>query len=517
MSLAATAGSAWRRGGKPRALVLGLGRSGFSAARWLASEGWEVVALEDDPGVAERARADSLLSGPFSSIEGAPPAERAAELARSADLVVPSPGVPFSHPAVAAAVTAGTEVCGELELAWRLLALAQGVERPEVRRGGSGAVAPEGAGAVRLVAVTGTNGKTTVTQLVTAMLVASGLGAVAAGNVGYPHREAVADVLGSGDALAGRPGGKQAAGSSPPEAPAPVLVVEVSSFQLHYSRSFRPDVSCWLNLAPDHLDWHPDLGHYAQAKERVWANQVPGSTVVVNADDPVVMGAASRVPAGVRVVTFGAGAGDGPEPDWRAGRDGVRGPYGTFVAAEDLPRALPHDLCNTAAACAVAMAAGASAEGCAKAARATPAPPHRVELVGEAGGVVWYDDSKATTPASVLAAVEGFASVVLIAGGRNKGLDLSALGSAVPPVHAVVAIGDAAGEVSDAFAPKGVTVLRRGSMDAAVEAAASLARPGDAVLLSPGCASFDWYSSYVERGEHFASLVKSKFLEVTPP
>ena len=181
--------------------------------------------------------------------------------------------------------------------------------------------------------------------------------------------------------------------------------------------------------------------------------------MVVNADDPVVAAAAARVPAGVRVITFGtvpraaAGARGGPavgRPTWSASPEGIEGPEGAEVKASELPRALPHDLSNTAAAIAVAMAAGATIQGCAQAARSTPAPPHRVEFVVEANGVSWYDDSKATTPASVLAGVRGFRSVVLIAGGRNKGLDLSVLARAAPPVHAVVAIGEAAGEVASA-------------------------------------------------------------------
>jgi UDP-N-acetylmuramoylalanine--D-glutamate ligase len=157
----------------------------------------------------------------------------------------------------------------------------------------------------------------------------------------------------------------------------------------------------------------------------------------------------------------------------------------------------------------MAMAAGAGEEGCRRAARATVPPPHRVQLVGEKGGVRWYDDSKATTPAAVLAGVSGFGSVVLIAGGRNKGLDLSELATAVPPVRAVVAIGEAASEVTVAFADR-VPVQRATSMGEAVEMAAQLAGAGDAVVLSPGCASFDWYSSYAQRGEHFSALVKAR-------
>jgi UDP-N-acetylmuramoylalanine--D-glutamate ligase len=184
-----------------------------------------------------------------------------------------------------------------------------------------------------------------------------------------------------------------------------------------------------------------------------------------------------------------------------------------LLKASDLPRAFPHDLANTAAALAVAMAAGANEEGCRQAAGTTAPPPHRVQLVAQHGGVRWYDDSKATTPAAVQAGVSAFSSVVLIAGGRNKGLDLSELAKTVPPVRAVVAIGEAAADVAAALG--GLVPLRRAaSMGEAVEMAGDLAGPGDAVVLSPGCASFDWYSSYGERGEHFGALVRAKLATV---
>ncbi len=467
-----------------KALVVGYGVSGRAAADWLVGQGCEVVVLEDDRAAGEAARVEAAGAG--LTLEVAPGPAGAAELARSSGLVVPSPGVRADHPAVAGAIAAGVEVLSEIELAWRVLA--------DLR--------PDGLGEVtwpKLVAITGTNGKTTVTELVAAMLVASGRDAVAAGNVGYPLIEAARHLV---------PG------------QATVLVAEISSFQLEFTREFRPDVSCWLNFAPDHLDWHPDLDQYAAAKAKIWSRQRAGSTVVVNADDPVVWGAALGVPAGVVVVSFGSSsrtpAHNDLEPTdprpvrhWLISQDGIDGPGGLHVPSADLPRAFPHDLANTAAALAVALAAGATEEGGREAARKTVAPPHRVQLVAEKDGVSWYDDSKATTPAAVQAGVRGFSSVVLIAGGRNKGLDLSALAGTVPPVRAVVAVGESAPEVTKAFAGR-APVRQAASMGAAVDAASSLAVPGDAVVLSPGCASFDWYSSYAERGDDFSALVKGK-------
>ena len=463
-------------------MVIGFGVSGRAAASWLVSQGFEVVVLEDDL-EAGRAAETAASEGLTVEIAGGP--ERSAELARTADIVVPSPGVPVGHPAVAAAFQAGIEVLSEIELAWQVLDAAR---RDRGERYG-------------LIAITGTNGKTTVTKLVAAMLSCSGRNAVAAGNVGFPLLEAARTLAPGTEA---------------------VLVAEVSSFQLEHTRQFRPDVSCWLNFAPDHLDWHPSLDHYRRAKAKVWAHQGEGGIAVVNYDDGVVREEATSLPPGVEAMTFGlagptveatvgavTNAAGPPIPLWGISRDCIIGPGGFVLHGSELPRSLPHDLSNTAAALAVAMAGGASQEGCRQAARTTLVPPHRVQLVGEKDGVAWYDDSKATTPAAVRAGVRGFSSVVLIAGGRNKGLDLSELASTVPPVRAVVAVGESAHDVARAFAGL-ATVCQAGSMGEAVEAASSLAVAGDAVVLSPGCASFDWYSSYIERGEVFSGLVKGK-------
>jgi UDP-N-acetylmuramoylalanine--D-glutamate ligase len=380
----------------------------------------------------------------------------------------------MSHPVYAAAAQAGVPVRSEIELAWQRL-----------HGGGGAADRPR-----RMVAITGTNGKTTVTTLVAAMIAASGGRALAAGNIGLPLIDAVSQ-------------------------PADVVVAEVSSFQLQFTDAFRPDVSCWLNLAEDHLDWHPTLADYAAAKARIWAGQGPSDVAVLGADDMGVMAAAGDashgVPEGVAQQTFSI---VGPADFFVERPSGLLVGPGASPLAEigRLRRALPHDLANGLAAAACALAVGATAEGCRQALEQFETLPHRVELVGDAGGVRWYDDSKATTPASVLAAVAGFESVVLIAGGRNKGLDLGVLAAAVPPVRAVIAIGEASKEVEDVFRGRvPVTVAR--TMSDAVTAAASQSQSGDAVLLSPACASFDWYRSYAERGRDFAALVAARLDE----
>ena len=421
------------------AVVVGLGITGRAVVEHLLGAGWRVVVVDDFAGDAQRQEVEALGAtlGTVSAVPGA-------------DLVVPSPGVRPSHPVHEVAAGAGVPVVSEVELAWR--------------------AAPD----KRFVAVTGTNGKTTVTTLVAAILVAGGTRAVAAGNIGLPLVTAVA-----GDAE--------------------VLVAEVSSFQLHHTVDFRPDVAVWLNLAADHLDWHPTMDHYAAAKARIWANQRADDVAVVNAEDPVVMSAAASAPG--RLVTFGLGAGD-----WSVAGGALRGPDGDVVGVDGLERSLPHDLANALAAMAAASAAGADLSACRAGVTGFQGLPHRVQLVGEAGGVRYYDDSKATTPASVLAALRGFRSVVLIAGGRNKGLDLRPLAGEAGRIRSVVAIGDAAPELEAAFSGA-VPVTVATSMADAVRNAAAAAREGDAVLLSPGCASYDWYRNYAERGDDFAACV----------
>ncbi len=440
-------------------LVVGLGVAGRAAARALARRGHLVTLVDDRPSEEVRALASELGV----ALVEAPDGDRLAALVGATAAVLPTPGLPEHHPVFALAAELGRPLLGELDLAtaWD--------DRP-------------------CVAVTGTDGKTTVVTLVTAMLEASGVRAADAGNTEVPLVAAIDD--------------------PEPE----VFVVEASSFRLAPLRRFAPRVGTWLNFAPDHQDVHRSLAVYEAAKASLWARFGPDQLAVANADDPVVMAHAATVP---RVETFGvappdarAGGSAAAAADWRVDGGHLVGPGGdAFVAVDDLPRALPHDLANALAAAATAVGAGASLDGVRAALVAFGGLPHRVSLVGEAGGVRWYDDSKATAPHATLAAVGAFESVVLIAGGRNKGLDLTALAAAAPRVRAVVAIGEAATEVAAAFA--GIRpVERAGSMDEAVDRARRLAEPGDAVVLSPGCASYDWYRSYGERGDDFVRAVR---------
>ena len=427
-----------------RALVLGLGVTGRAVARALVAHGCDVTVTDDRSGDGP------LVADALGATWVDPPADWAELVARH-DGIVPSPGIPEQHPMFDAASAAGVPVRSEFDLA------AAWDDRP-------------------VAIITGTNGKTTVTTLVVDMLVASGLAAVAAGNVEVPLVEAIGDPS------------------------VDVFVVEASSFRLTFATGHRPVAATWLNFAPDHLDVHRTLRGYEAAKAQIWANHDLGGTAVANADDPTVM---RWAPSGERTQTFGLAA----PADWHVADGWLRGPDGLdLLPVAELTRDLPHDLSNALAASATALAAGASLDGIRTALRAFRSLPHRVELVGEAGGVRWYDDSKATAPHATVAAVSGFASAVLIAGGHNKGLDLGELAQLSPHLRAVVAIGDAAGDVASAFDGRVPTVTAT-SMDEAVAQAATLARSGDAVVLSPACASYDWYGSYVERGLDFQRAV----------
>jgi UDP-N-acetylmuramoylalanine--D-glutamate ligase len=432
-----------------RVVIVGFATTGQAVASTLSDLGVAVTALDDSRAVAEECRTMGV------ELRQTPGRDELRALVADADLVVVSPGVPPSH----AIFSAGTreKVVSEVELASSMTR------------------AP-------IVAITGTNGKTTVANLVDAMLRASGKRSMAAGNIGLPLiTVATRDDL-------------------------DVIVAEVSSFQLALSPTFRPTVGTWLNFAPNHLDWHPSSEEYFSAKARIWAHQRVDDVAIANADDDAIAAAAARAPG--RVVTFGATKGD-----FRLDGDEMVAADGTVLArSSDLVRDLPHDRLNALAAIVTAQEAGANHDGIIEALRTTGPPAHRLEFVATVSTVSYYDDSKATTPAAVVAALRGFPSIVLILGGKNKGLDLSAIKSAAgvegaAALRGVVAIGESAADVERIFAPE-YPVRRGETMADAVRAAASLARAGDAVLLSPGCASFDWYASYEARGDDFKDAVR---------
>lgn len=436
-----------------RTVVVGLGVTGRAVVTSLLRRGHAVAAADD--------RVESVV--PPAGVTG--PLVDAGDhlaLARLVDwstAVVPSPGVPAHHRVYVLADGAGRPVVSELDLA------ATWDTRP-------------------IAAVTGTNGKTTVTMLVTSMLNRSGITAEAVGNTDVPLVAAIDD----------------------PDTTTEVFVVEASSFRLERVRSFAPRVAAWLNLAPDHLDWHGDVAAYGAAKARIFSNQGPDDIAVVPLGDPWIEPYVRNIASSV--MTFGAGGDVGVDGAWLTAH-GRR-----LVAVEDLGRRRPHDLDNAAAAAAIALAMGADPEMVAAELRSFSGLAHRLELVGCIGGIRFHNDSKATAPHATLAALAGFENAVLIAGGRNKGLDLAELRSVAPRLRAVVAIGDAAQELAGTFGDL-VPVELAESMEAAVAAGRRLAAPGGDVVLSPACASFDWYSGYQARGDHFRSIVTA--LEAAGP
>ena len=453
-------------------LVVGLAVTGEAVVRRRVAAGDTVVVVEDRPGEAgdweARVAATRALGA---TVLERPDARRVEGLAADSDLVVPSPGVPERHLAIVAARAAEVPVRSEIDLAADVLAA-------DDRTGPAPA----------LLAVTGTNGKTTVTTLTTAILEATGLRVAAAGNIGRPLLDAVHDDV-------------------------DVVVAEVSSFQLAFVERFRPDAAALLNVASDHLDWHRTFDAYAHAKANLFIHQRAEDLLVFNADDPVVAGLASTAPGRRVAFSIAPGAASGYRlADTATGRLLVTPDGDEIAAVDDLGRARPADLANALAACALAFDIAGSTERAMTSARhslvAFEGLAHRMQVIAERDGIRWVDDSKATNVHATIAAAKGLVDVVLLAGGRNKGLDLGELRVLTPGLRGVVAIGEAASEVRDAFGDN-VHVVTASSMAEAVRAARALARRGDTVLLSPGCASFDWYSSYAERGDDFAREVLS--------
>ena len=355
-----------------------------------------------------------------------------------------------------------------------------------MRRSSAGPVTVElGARLARrpYLAVTGTNGKTTVTSMIESCLRASGHDALACGNIGLPFPEA---------ALQDRD----------------VLVVEVSSFQLALQESFHPSISVLVNLAPDHLDWHGSLEAYAEAKRRVYARQSGADVHIGNRDDPVSAPISAAAPCEIRWFRRG------PPPDGEVGFEGdeLISRLGGSHRLGRIDAEGAGALEDAAAAAAVALAYGVEPTVVAAALASFRQAPHRGEVVASVDGVRFIDNSKATNVHAAAAAIDAAGSVVLIAGGRAKGADLSPLREHAGGVRAVIAIGEAAAAVVDVFDGVAPTSTAD-SIEDAVRHAFAAALPGDAVLLAPACASWDQFRSYAERGDRFAAAVRSLHAE----
>lgn len=421
-------------------LVLGGAVSGRAAALLARSLGHSVMVYDRNPVVLNALREHRL---PATTGTWSP------SLLAGVDLVVASPGFSESSEPVRDVIAAGITLWSELEFAWRRLN-------------------------VPTVAVTGTNGKTTVTALIADMLVRSGLRTLPSGNIGTP----VSDIV---------------------ERPLDIAVVEASSFQLRFIDQFHPATAVMLNVAPDHLDWHGSFDAYLAAKAAIHRNQSSSDLIIYDADDEGAVAAigdaaARRLPvSGSRLPADGLGV------------SGEKLDLGEMVVSlAKVPVGDPAFLVDLVAAAAAALEHGAQPQAVEEAILSFRPDAHRRASVGRWKGVEWIDDSKATNPHAAIAAAAAYPSVVLIAGGRNKGLDLSGL-PAGPTIKHVIAIGEAGPEIVDA---SGETPVETAStMEEAVALAEVAAVAGDTVLLAPGCASFDMYASYAERGEKFAEAV----------
>jgi UDP-N-acetylmuramoylalanine--D-glutamate ligase len=449
-----------------KAVVVGLGKSGLAAVKYLHRQGLEVAVSEfretipaEEQAVLEQCGVDLGT--------GLETGGHTAAFFAEADLIVPSPGVPADVPVLAAARIRGVSVVGELALA-------------------------AGRIQVPVIAVTGSNGKTTVTSLIGHLLRSAGRKVFVGGNIGIPILEYLLE-----------PG------------EAEVAVLELSSFQLEAAGDFRPDIGLLLNLSPDHIDRHGSFEEYAAAKMRLFARQGGGDTAIIGTDD--VLLAAAPPAAGEKLYSFGT------QPGCRARVEGeaVRlepefGPEDTGefydLAGTQLDSRV--NRYNAAAAILATRTFGCEEESIRAGLANFQPPPHRMTLVGEINGVRFINDSKATNVGAVVAALAGFGQgaekeVILIAGGRNKGGDFAAL---LPSFRQyakhVVLIGESASDVAVIAEQADVAHQFAGDMEDAVAKAFAAATQGDTVLLAPACASFDMFRSYEHRGEEFGRCVK---------
>jgi UDP-N-acetylmuramoylalanine--D-glutamate ligase len=426
-------------------LVLGLGRSGVAAALALKARGEEVAGA--DTGSPDVGRL--IAAGVEVHLDGSG-IDLAAGRART---VVKSPGIPPDAPQLAAALAGGAELLGELELGWRLVPNA-------------------------VIAVTGTNGKTTTTEWIGHIHAEAGSPAVVAGNVGV----ALSSLAGSAD----------------PEA---TIVCEASSFQLADATAFAPEVAVLVNLDSDHLPWHGSQAAYVAAKLRIFANQGNDDVAVVPDDLGIedIGGCARELPFGS---TPRAEVAERAGTIWWADEP--------LLGADEIALPGAHNRQNALAAAAACLARGIEPDAVRAGLRSFAGVPHRLERVAEHAGVRYVNDSKATNVASAIVALEAFGDPIhLILGGDGKSQDFGPLAGPVARHCAgVYLIGAAAGDLRAALEPSGVPLSDCGDLARAVAEAAQAARSGEVVLLSPACASYDQYGDFEERGEHFRRLVR---------
>ncbi|MFE0178727.1 UDP-N-acetylmuramoyl-L-alanine--D-glutamate ligase [Streptomyces sp. NPDC059002] len=454
--------------------VAGLGVSGISAARALAGLGASVTVVDGGSGEAHQERAASLESEGISVRLG-----DAETLPDGTDLVVTSPGWKPSSPLFSAAAAAGVDVVGDVEIAWRL----------------------RGPDAAPWLAVTGTNGKTTTTQMLASILQAAGLRTAAVGNIGTP----IVDVVLEGDDAYD------------------VFAVELSSYQLHWAPSLRAHSAAVLNLAPDHLDWHGSMEAYAADKGRIYeGNHI---ACVYNVADKATedLVREADVEEGCRAIGFTLNA---PAPSQLGVVDGIlvdrafvpdrQKQAQELAEISDVQPPAPHNIANALAAAALARAFGVQATAVREGLRAFRPDAHRIEHVADVADVAYVDDSKATNTHAAEASLAAYESIVWIAGGLAKGATFDELVTkSAKRLRGAVLIGADRELIREALARHAPEVpvvdLDRtdtGAMSEAVRRAAELARPGDTVLMAPACASMDMFTNYNKRGEAFADAVR---------
>lgn len=432
-----------------RVLIVGLGKSGRAAARLAAYDGAEVWVTDARSEAELTTETQELPTGARSFFGGHPEA-----CLEGVGLVVVSPGVSPNTDLLAAARRRGIDLSTEVEFAWR--------HRPSAK----------------LVAVTGSNGKSTVTELVARMLVDAGQAAVAGGNIGTAASQ-----------LALEDGWE-------------TWVLEISSFQAELLTAMRPQVAVFLNLSQDHLERHPDIEDYLAAKRRIFAFQGAGDVAVLNADDPAVV----STPTAARRRTFSL---SGPA-DARLDGERLLLQERVLTTAKEVALSGMHNLANALAAALAADALAAPMDSMASTLARFEGLGHRHRTIHEEGGVRWVDDSKATNVGAVLAALRGYsdASVHLILGGQAKGQDFSVLFAEIQrAVARLYLIGVDGPEIGAAL--RGAAETEDcSSLEEAVSRAREMARSGECVLLAPACASFDQFANYRERGDRFAVLAR---------
>jgi UDP-N-acetylmuramoylalanine--D-glutamate ligase len=438
-----------------RVLVVGLARTGVATSLFAAGYGATVTATDSKPEAELRDTAAKLRGAGVRLALGTHPPE----LFLEQDLIVISPGVPAKLATLEAARAKGIPVWSEIELAWRFL------------RG-------------KLIAITGSNGKTTTTALVTHILKTSNIPTLVGGNIGTPL---LALVESSADST--------------------VTVAEISSFQLETIEKFRPEIGVLLNLTPDHLDRHASFDEYARAKLRLFENQLDRDAAILNADDPEVT---MRMPSGPHIYWFSRQKRVAAGAFLRDNQIILRHDGSEFpvIRTEEIPLRGNHNLENVLAGCTAAYLAGAEPGAITKGIKTFRGVEHRLEFVAEIAGVKFYNDSKATNTDAAIKAVEAFHEpLIVIVGGKDKGCDYTTLREPLRERARLTILIGAAAEKIAAHLAGAVALERAGTLDRALDLAREMARPGDIVLLAPACASFDQFDNYEHRGRFFKELV----------